>query len=153
MKKFHFTLDTLLNFKDQVLEREKNSLASLNAQKLQALELKAALEQEMREAQDDFNYRAQKGISAMEMFIFKEHHNTLRLQIEDAKRSIESLEAAVEKQLYVVTEASKEVKSLEKLEEKQLEDYNFKAAKADELFIEEYVNGASVRASMAENAV
>ncbi len=152
MKKFHFTLDTLLNYKDQVLEREKNSLASLNAQKIEAMNLKEALELEMKEAQDDFNYRAQKGISAMEMFIFKEHHNTLRLRIEDAKRSIESLETAVERQLGVVTEASKEVKSLEKLEEKQLEDYNFKAAKADEQFIEEYVNGASVRAAMTESS-
>jgi len=152
LKKFHFTLDTLLNYKDQVLEREKNSLASLNAQKIEAMNLKEALELEMKEAQDDFNYRAQKGISAMEMFIFKEHHNTLRLRIEDAKRSIESLETAVERQLGVVTEASKEVKSLEKLEEKQLEDYNFKAAKADEQFIEEYVNGASVRAAMTESS-
>ncbi|MBP1548135.1 MAG: flagellar export protein FliJ [Oscillospiraceae bacterium] len=152
MKKFHFTLDTLLNYKDQVLEREKNSLASLNAQKIEAMNLKEALELEMKEAQYDFNYRAQKGISAMEMFIFKEHHNTLRLRIEDAKRSIESLETAVERQLGVVTEASKEVKSLEKLEEKQLEDYNFKAAKADEQFIEEYVNGASVRAAMTESS-
>lgn len=152
MKKFHFTLDTLLNYKDQVLEREKNSLASLNAQKIEAMNLKEALELEMKEAQDDFNYRAQKGISAMEMFIFKEHHNTLRLRIEDAKRSIESLETAVERQLGVVTEASKEVKSLEKLEEKQLEDYNFKVAKADEQFIEEYVNGASVRAAMTESS-
>ena len=152
MKKFHFTLDTLLNYKDQVLEREKNSLASLNAQKIEAMNLKEALELEMKEAQDDFNYRAQKGISAMEMFIFKEHHNTLRLRIEDAKRSIESLETAVERQLGVVTEASKEVKSLEKLEEKQLEDYNFKMAKADEQFIEEYVNGASVRAAMTESS-
>lgn len=153
MKKFHFTLDKLLDFKGQVLEREKNSLASLNAQKAEALEMKAALELEMKEAQDDFNYRAQKGISAMEMFIFKEHHNTLRLQIEDIKASIVSLDAAVERQLGVVTEASKEVKSLEKLEEKQLEDYKFKTAKADEQFIEEYVNGASVRAAMADSAV
>lgn len=153
MKKFHFTLDKLLDFKGQVLEKEKNSLASLNARKAEALEMKAALELEMKETQDDFNHRAQKGISAMEMFIFKEHHNTLRLQIEDVKASIVSLDAAVERQLGVVTEASKEVKSLEKLEEKQLEDYKFKAAKADEQFIEEYVNGASVRAAMADSAV
>jgi len=152
LKKFHFTLDTLLNYKDQVLEREKNSLASLNAQKIEAMNLKEALEHEMKEAQDDFNYRAQKGISAMEMFIFKEHHNTLRLRIEDAKRSIESLETAVERQLGVVTEASKEVKSLEKLEEKQLEDYNFKAAKADEQFIEEYVIAARTEAPLTESS-
>jgi flagellar FliJ protein len=152
LKKFHFTLDKLLDFKGQILEKEKNSLASLNAQKAEALELKAALERQMKEEQDDFNIRAQKGISAADMFIFKESHNALRLRIEEAKASIASLEDAVEKQLGVVTEASKEVKSLEKLEEKQLEDYKFKAAKADEQFIEEYVSSSSVRATMAENA-
>ena len=152
MKKFHFTLDKLLDFKGQVLEREKNSLASLNAQKAEALEMKAALELEMKEAQDDFNYRAQKGISAMEMFIFKEHHNTLRLQIEDIKASIVSLDAAVERQLGVVTEASKEVKSLEKLEEKQLEEYKAAATKENEQFIEEFVSGQSIRKAQSRGA-
>ncbi len=109
------------------------------------------LQQQLKDAQDDFNFRAQKGISAMEMFIFKEHHNSLRLGIEDVKKSIEKLDIAIEKQTGVVTEASKDVKSLEKLEEKQLEDYNFKAAKADEAFIEEYVSGAAVRAAMAHS--
>ncbi|MBQ7782459.1 MAG: flagellar export protein FliJ [Oscillospiraceae bacterium] len=150
MKKFKFTLDKLLDYKDQILEKEKNSLASLHADKNEALRLRDELAREMKEAQDDFNYRATKGISAMDMFIFKEHHNTLRLRIEDTDKSIKNIELAIERQTGVVAEASKDVKSLEKLEEKQLEAYNFKAAKAEEAFIEEYVNGAAVRASMAE---
>lgn len=150
MKKFQFTLEKLLDYKDQVLEKEKNDLAYLHAEKNSALEHKEELEQYMKEAQDDFNYRAQKGISPMEMFMFKEYHNTLRLSIEDTTREIEKLEASIEKQTGVVTEASKDVKSLEKLEEKQLEDYKFRLTKADEAFIEEYVNSASVRAALAE---
>ena len=86
----------------------------------------------------------------MEMVMFSSFHNTLRLRIEDQEKLIKRIEADVERQTGVVTEASKEVKSLEKLKDKQLEDYNFRAAKAEESFIEEYVNGAAVRASLAE---
>lgn len=150
MKKFHFTLDKLLDFKGQILDKEKNDLAALHAQKAETIEQIYRLKQAVRDAQDEFNQKAQQGISPMEMNLFAGYHKTLRLRIEDAERSLEKLEKDIEKQTGVVTEASKEVKSLEKLEEKQLADYNFKVAKADEAFIEEYVNGASVRASIAE---
>ena len=83
----------------------------------------------------------------MEMTLFTGYHKSLRLQIEEAKVTIAQLEAAVESQTGVVPEASKEVSSLEKLEEKQRADYNFMVAKADEQFIEEFVNSAAVRAA------
>ncbi len=150
MKKFKFTLDKLLDYKGQVLNKEKNDLAALNVQRAEALEYKAMLEAALREAQNDFNRKASKGVTPMEMNIFTNYHKSLRMGIEDAQKSIENIEKAVEKQLGVVVEASKEVTSLEKLEEKQLEDYNFKAAKAEESFIEEYVNGSAVRTSLAE---
>ncbi|MCM1523095.1 MAG: flagellar export protein FliJ [Ruminococcus sp.] len=150
MKKFQFTLEKLLDYKDQVLEKEKNDLAFLHAEKNTALEHEQEIMRNMKDARDDFNYRAQKGISPMEMFIFKEYHNSLRLSLEETKQEIEKLDVSIEKQTGVVTEASKEVKSLEKLEEKQLEDYRFRLTKADEAFIEEYVNSASVRAALAE---
>lgn len=150
MKKFQFTLGKLLDYKGQVLEKEKNDLAALNLSKAEAYENKLRLESEIKKAQDDFNIKARTGVSPMEMTLFSGYHKSLRLRIEEAEREIAALETAVEKQTGVVTEASKEVKSLEKLEEKQLADYKFKANKADEQFIEEYVNGASVRASLAE---
>lgn len=150
MKKFKFTLDKLLDYKDQLLEKEKNELAALNVSRVEAIEEKLRLMDEMKRTQDEFNQKAARGVSPMEMVMFSSFHNTLRLRIEDQEKLIERIEADVERQTGVVTEASKEVKSLEKLKDKQLEDYNFRAAKAEESFIEEYVNGAAVRASLAE---
>ncbi len=150
MKKFQFTLNKLLDYKGQVLEKEKNDLAALNLSRAEAEDAKLMLEDELKKTQDNFNIKAQQGVSPMEMACFSAYHESLRIRIRDTEREIADLEAAVEKQTGVVTEASKEVKSLEKLEEKQLEDYKFRANKADEQFIEEYVNGASVRASLAE---
>lgn len=149
MKKFRFTLDKLLDYKGQILDREKNDLAALNLAKADALELKAGLEAEQRRNRDGFNRKAAEGISPADMLTFTNYHNVLQMRIEDTQREIEELEEKIAKQLNVVTEASKEVKSLEKLEEKQLEDYRFKVQKSEENFIEEYVNGAAVRASLA----
>lgn len=152
MKKFQFTLGKLLDYKGQILDKEKNDLAALNAQKAETVEQIYKLNQAVKQAQDEFNQKAQKGISPMEMTLFTGYHKSLRLRIEEAEKSLKKLELDIEKQTGVVAEASKDVKSLEKLEEKQLEDYNFRVQKSEEQFIEEYVNGASVRASLAENA-
>ncbi len=150
MKKFKFTLDKLLDYKGQVLSKEKNDLAALNVQRAEAIEEKERLEQMLKDAQDEFNLKAAAGISPMEMMVFTNYHKSLRMGIEDVQIHIEELSVACEKQLGVVVEASKDVSSLEKLEEKQLEDYKFKVAKADESFIEEYVNGAAVRETLAQ---
>ncbi|MGN1090746.1 MAG: flagellar export protein FliJ [Huintestinicola sp.] len=150
MKKFSFSLQTLKGFKEQVLDREKNDLAMLNAQRAETLEQLMNLEQELRKAQDEFNEKAAGGISPMEMMVFTNYHKALRLRIEETHKEIEQFDERIERQTGVVVEASKEVNSLEKLEEKQLEDYKFKAAKADERFIEEFVNNNAVRAGLAE---
>ena len=55
------------------------------------------------------------------------------------------METKVQRQLSVVIEATKEVSSLEMLEGKQLEEYNFKAAKAEDQFIAEYVTNSTYR--------
>lgn len=148
MKKFKFTLDKLLDYKGQILDKEKNDLAALNVARAEALELKEGLEAELRRNQDEFNKKAAEGISPFDMVLFTNYHNVLRLRIEDTQKEIEGLERKIEQQLIVVTEASKDVKSLEKLEEKQLEDYRFKVQKSEESFIEEYVNAATVRAAL-----
>lgn len=150
MKKFQFSLGKLLDYKDQVLDKEKNELAVLNGQRAQAYSDKEALQRKLKEAQDDFNRQAAKGMSAMQMTLFTGYHKSLRMQIEDAERAIVEIEKSVEKQTKVVTEASKDVNSLEKLREKQLSDYNFQAAKAEELFIEEYVSSSAIRAAQQQ---
>ena len=57
-------------------------------------------------------------------------------------RQIQLEEEKIKFQTKVVVEANKDVSSLEKLEDKQREEYNFKVAKAEEQFIEEYVSNS-----------
>lgn len=143
MKRFQFTLAKLLGYKQQVLDREKNSLAHLRRQQQQLADQKAELEQRLNISNSEFCIKSAKGMTVVQIAIFKDYLKSLCEQIKELEAAIEEFEQKIQKQLAVVIEATKEVSSLEKLEDKQLEEYNFKVQKADEKFIEEYVNNSA----------
>lgn len=145
MKKFEFSLNKLKGYKQQVLDREKNDLAHLRKQQQQYMDEKNALEYKLRASNSEFVERSAVGMTVLQVTMFKGYHKSLSEQIRELEESIARMEEKVQDQLNVVIEATKEVSSLEKLEEKQLEEYNFKAAKADEQFIAEYVTNSTYR--------
>lgn len=145
MKRFEFSLNKLMGYKQQVLDREKNGLAHLRKQQQQYMDEKAALEEKLRRSNSEFCVKSAQGMTVVQVSVFKGYHQSLSNQIKELEASIEKMEVKVQKQLSVVIEATKEVSSLEKLEGKQLEEYNFKAAKAEEQFIAEYVTNSTYR--------
>ena len=145
MKRFEFSLNKLKGYKQQVLDREKNDLAHLRRQQQQYIDEKQSLEEKLRRSNEEFCIKSAQGMSVMQVTTFKGYHHSLTQQIKELEASIEKMEVKVQKQLGVVIEATKEVSSLDKLEEKQLEEYNFKAAKAEELFISEYVQNSTYK--------
>lgn len=145
MKRFEFSLNKLKGYKQQVLDREKNDLAHLRRQQQQYIDDKNALEEKLRRSNEEFCVKSAQGMSILQVTTFKGYHHSLSEQIKELEASIEKMEVKVQKQLGVVIEATKEVSSLDKLEEKQLEEYNFKVAKADEQFIAEYVQNSTYK--------
>lgn len=134
-----------MGYKKQVLDREKNNLAHLRLQQQQMQEEKDGLEAKLKSSADEFRELSGKGITVMQITMFKSYHQSLRMQIKELENSIEEMEKKVQKQLGVVIDATKEVSSLEKLEEKQLEEYKFKVQKAEEQFISEYVMNSTYK--------
>lgn len=145
MKRFEFSLNKLKGYKEQVLDREKNDLAHLRRQQQQYMDEKMALEERLRNSNREFLEKSATGMTIMQVTTFKGYHQSLSHQIRELELSIEKMEEKVQQQLNVVIEATKEVSSLEKLENKQLEEYNFMAAKAEEQFIAEYVTNSTYR--------
>lgn len=143
MKRFEFSLNKLMGYKQQVLDREKNDLAHLRRRQQQYIDEKRALEDKLRRSNEEFCMKSSAGMTVMQLTAFKGYHHSLSSQIKELELSIANMEEKVQKQLGVVIEATKEVSSLEKLEDKQLEEYNFKVAKAEEQFIEEYVTNST----------
>lgn len=107
---------------------------------------KYALEQKLKQSNEEYIMKSSRGMTVMQITTFKGYHQSLSQQIKELERSIAAMEEKVQRQLNVVIEATKEVSSLEKLEDKQLEEYNFMAAKAEEQFISEYVVNSTYRA-------
>jgi flagellar export protein FliJ len=150
VKRFHFTLDRLKAYREQILEREKNALAVIRLERLRFEDEKTAAERELSESSEEFLKKTGAGVSVNEFLIHKNHHYALGNTIAEKTRSIEDAEKRIERQLQKVVEATADVRTLEKLEERQLEEYKAKAAKEDELFIAEFVNYSQATGRGAE---
>lgn len=146
MKKFNFSLDKLKSYKEQLLDKEKNSLALLRHHQQQLEEEKNEAVLMLKKTGEDLDKQSAVGINIMQIQVIKGYQQSLRDRIEAIGEDINRIEVRIQAQLRVVIEATKEVSSLEKLEDKQLSEYNFKCAKADEQFVSEYILNCTYKA-------
>ena len=145
MKKFAFSLERLLNFQSQNLEKEMGILGRMTAER-DALEArKRDMAEKAAGIQAEIARREAEGTT---IFMLKACYSILesaRNQLEELEKERKLLQAGLERQRQVVTEASREVKKLEKLKEKQLEEYHRGEAKEQQETIAEHVAGNFVR--------
>lgn len=146
MKKFQFTLQKLMDFRQQELDRQKNTLGALQAELQRIYQEKEELIRRVEESSQDLEIICRQGAQVFEVSVRKRYIVSLQQEIHAHDASAAMKQQEINKQLGVVVEATKDVRTLEKLEEKQLEDYRAAANKENEQFIEEFVSGQSIRA-------
>lgn len=146
MKKFQFTLQKLMDFRQQELDRQKNTLSALQAELQRIYQEKEELIRRVEESSQDLEIICRQGAQAFEVSVRKRYIVSLQQEIHAHDASAAMKQQEINKQLGVVVEATKDIRTLEKLEEKQLEDYRAAANKENEQFIEEFVSGQSIRA-------
>ena len=146
MKKFQFTLQKLMDFRQQELDRQKNTLSALQAELQRIYQEKEELIHRVEESSQDLEIICRQGAQVFEVSVRKRYIVSLQQEIHAHDASAAMKQQEINKQLGVVVEATKDVRTLEKLEEKQLEDYKAAANKENEQFIEEFVSGQSIRA-------
>lgn len=152
MKKFQFTLQKLMDFRQQELDRQKNTLSALQADLQRIYREKEELIRRVEECSEELDLVCRQGAQAFEISVRKRYIVTLQQEIHEHDASAAVKQQEINKQLGVVVEATKDVRTLEKLEEKQLEEYKAAAAKENEQFIEEFVSGQSIRKSQSQGA-
>ncbi len=76
MKRFEFSLNKLMGYKQQVLDREKNNLAHLRRQQQQYMDEKRALEEKLRNSNREFCLKSAQGMTIMQVNVFKGYHHT-----------------------------------------------------------------------------
>ncbi len=147
MTKFQFSLQKLMDFREQELDRQKNTLSMLQADLRRIQEAREVLLDKVDEQSEQLERVCRLGSSASDIAMRKRYIVTLQQEIHLKEQQALQKQQEIEQQLGVVVEATKDVKTLEKLEEKQLEEYNHQAGKENEQFIEEFVSGQTVRAA------
>jgi flagellar export protein FliJ len=138
-----------MDFRQQELDRQKNALSALQAERKKIDDEIENLKVRIAQESEELKSVCLKGSQAYDVAMRKRYIVTLQQEVHMKERQAAEKQKEIEAQLDVVVEATKDVKTLEKLEEKQLEEYNLKAGKENEQFIEEFVSGQAVRENSA----
>ncbi|NNJ31180.1 flagellar export protein FliJ [Lacrimispora defluvii] len=148
MKKFNFPLNTVLNYKDQVLENLKTEHAQILADIAQQERRIEELMDKSQSAAVRYREDTQCGVTVNIMREYERYITFIQQRIVAEQGVLLKLKKKEEQKRAEVIEAKKEKASIDKLKEKKLDQYNKEVLKSEELFIEEFVsNTMSVRSS------
>ena len=139
MKKFKFSLETVLDYKDQVLNSLKNEHGIILAAIREQEEVLDEVWRRYREYNEEFCERKRSGMTAMDAVMYQSALRAQEMEIQRETEKLEKLQQEEEKKRNEVVEAKKETASLEKLREHKLESYNKELQKIEEQRIEEFV--------------
>lgn len=140
MKKFKFSLGTVLDYKDQVLDALRSEHGAILAAVREQEEALAALWHRYREYNEEFCERKCTGLSAMDALMYQSALRAQELAIQRETEKLEQMRRQEEKKRGEVVEAKKETASLEKLREHKLANYHKELQKNEEQVIEEFVS-------------
>jgi flagellar FliJ protein len=146
MKKFSFPLDTVLNYKDQVLDNLISEHAQIIALVAQQEQKVTVLAEQRKTACIRFKEETLCGMAINAMREYECYITYMQQKILMEEEILKKHKKKEEKKRNEVVEARKEKASIEKLKEKKLVQYNKEVLRSEELFIEEFVsNTMSVR--------
>lgn len=148
MKKFFFSLDTVLSYKEQVLDGLKAEHAKVLVRLRQCEDEIDRLENVYQNGAKEFDEKKRTGIDVQDIRIYDNFLRGVRQQIKRKREELLEIKKEEEKRWEKVVEAKKESSSLDKLKEKQLEEYNKQMQKENEQMIEEFVSTQSAFARM-----
>lgn len=145
MKKFEFSLGRMLDYRQSLLEKEKNTLMQLFARRNAIEEEQATNESLFRETGDELCRLAEGGTTIAEIQRLNFKLEAIRRQEKVLEKSLQEAELLIDRQRAVVTEASQSVKGLELLQDNQREDYNYASRKEEEERIAELISSKIAR--------
>ncbi|MGO5053704.1 flagellar export protein FliJ [Lachnospiraceae bacterium LCP25S3_G4] len=144
MKKFNFPLNTVLNYKEQLLD----NLKSDHAQMVKAVMKKEidieALERTSAEYAKSYDQCKRQGALICEIKKYEMYLNYLQRELEKENQELQLLKKKEQVKRLEVIEAKKDTMSIEKLKTKKLKAYQKEEQKQEQLFIEEFVSNTRI---------
>lgn len=149
MKKFKFSLETVLAYKQQALEALQTEHAAIIAEVHAQETLLEALWQNYEAYSAQYRARSAEGIAVTDALACQANLRAREREIKEETEKLAQLRKQEEAKRMEVVEAKQDTSSIEKLREKKLNTYNAAIAKGEEQFIEEFVSSRrSVAAGM-----
>ena len=118
MKKFFFPLDTVLRYKEQVLDSLKGEHARILAKIRECENAIDELEHEYSQCAAEFQQNKMNGMKINEMHTYENYFDSLRLKIRRKQEQLARLREQEEIKRKEVVEAKKETSSIDKLKER-----------------------------------
>ena len=119
MKKFFFALDTVLNYKEQVLDGLKAEHARILAKVRECEQAIERLEEEHRACTLELREHKMEGMTIREIHGYENYLEALDIKIRIKQEQLKKLMEQEEAKRNEVVEAKKETSSIDKLKEKR----------------------------------
>ena len=145
MKQIKYRLETVLDYKTQVLDNLKTEHAVIIQNVSRKQEEIRGLHRELAGFEQDFDRAKEEGVSIENYRLFDMCIGRMEEIVDEEKERLKVLKKKEEEKKQEVITAKVDTSKFEKLKEKKLKEYQKEAAKADEKFIEEFVSSVSLR--------
>ena len=144
MKKFNFSLQKILEIKEQLLKNLKIELGNLNHECRNVENHIKNLQGKFKNIDNEYVEKSYKCISTGEIQYYKMLMESILKQIENKEEEREILLKKIAAKRQEIINLNIEISSLEKLKEKEMEKYNKESMRKEEIFIEEFVSNKSI---------
>jgi flagellar export protein fliJ len=142
LKKFKYSLETVYQFKLQVLDKVKEEYAIKQQEVLNQQSLINRLQEELFHYEEEFERVKQGGASIETIMMYVNGIERMEKRIGKEKDELIRRTVIAEEKKREVIKANVDTNAFEKLKEKKLEEYRIQGQKAEEQFIEEFVSHA-----------
>lgn len=149
MKKFKFSLDTVLSYKQQVLDVLKGEHATALAQVRDQEQVLEELWGQYRACNEEYRLRKAEGMTIIDATFYQSGLRALEQDIQRETEKLEQLRAQEEAKRNEMIEAKVDTSSLEKLKGKKLDLYQKAVEKDEEKLIDEFISAARVNGASA----
>lgn len=145
MKRFQFSLDSVLSYKQQVQETLQGEYAEIMSRVRVQEELLNSLWAQYRVCNEEYKIQCESGLPITEVLLYQGRLRAMEQEIQRSENIVDDLHAQEEKKRGEVVEAKRDTSSIETLKEKKLKDYQKAVEKSEEDLIDEFVSGKRFR--------
>lgn len=140
MKKFVFSLQKVMGFKEQTLGLKKTELSQLQHQLIQLEKSIETIQHQYHETNENLVEHMKSGMLPGDISLTKVYLNQLDQQIQALEQNRHQLLEVIALKKREVLSVRTDISGLERLRDKQVEEYRKASQKEQELAIEEFVS-------------